>query len=163
MENSELNTCPFCGTDNVGLTMYSGGGGEDDQSWFCKCGKCEQLCFGPFGKEEEAIKAWNTRHAERSQLTPLDKYKLTEIIQNHEKEQYLNGESGEPFDVDSIDILVEEIIRTFGTPKIKWPVKCVCICQRDEMPEFGIDCVCGAKEYNEGIDACRRAYEEAVK
>jgi len=98
------------------------------------------------------------QHAERSQLVPLDEEKLADFIYKHRVEK------------DSVS-LSRLICQTFGMPTIKWPEK---MKEHKDAPRSYksrnikerpfIDLSDFYKKgYNDAIDACRRAYEEAGK
>lgn len=95
---------------------------------------------------KECIKAWNTS-AERIQLVPLDKDKLSKFI----KECAHLGSCIYDSDCHEHRDLVEGLCQTFGTPKINWP----------EIDDGTIQLSNPERIWKIAIDACRRAYEEA--
>lgn len=101
----ELLPCPFCG-GNV-LSKYLDGNNPGNDYWI-HCDRCGGSC-GMQDSKEEAIKAWNTRRAERSQ------------------------------------------------PKVKWPDEKYSTALKNGH-KYASDYEQG---WNDCLDACRRAYEEA--
>ena len=73
---SEIKNCPFCGGEAI-IDM------DVQEDYYVSCKK--QNCYGyvepdgefgyvniEFETEEEAIKAWNTRHQSQPQIEPID-------------------------------------------------------------------------------------------
>lgn len=56
--NEELKPCPFCGSDQVSVSIGETGVGGD--FYYVECEKCAGMC-GSSSKQEDAVKAWNKR------------------------------------------------------------------------------------------------------